>query len=63
MDINFVGLIGSIIRLIIVFKFDLKKQKEASVNNFEKEEKKDIIVGSIIIIVIITWGVLTYVIK
>lgn len=63
MDINFVGLIGSLVRLIIVFKFDFKRQKEASVKNFGEEETKDIKVGSIAIIIFIIWGVITYAIN
>jgi hypothetical protein len=58
MDINFLGLIGSLIRLIFVFKFNYKKQKEASIKNFVKEEKKDILVGSIIVAMIIIVGLL-----
>lgn len=62
MDVNFLGLIGSIVRLILVFKFNLKKQQEASDKNFEKEESKDIMAGSIAIIILIIWGVLAYII-
>jgi len=62
MDINFLGLIGSLIRLIFVFKFNIKKQNEASEKNFEKEENKDIKVGAITLILFIIWGVLTYVV-
>ncbi|WP_404984655.1 hypothetical protein ACI513_14310 [Chryseobacterium sp. M5] len=62
MDINFLGLIGSLIRLIFVFKLNYKMQNEVSKNNFEKEEKKNILVGSIATILFILWGVLTYVI-
>lgn len=57
MDINFMGLIGSLIRLIFVFKFNFKKQTEVSNKNFEKEEKKDIIVGSIFIITFVAIGI------
>lgn len=60
MDINFLGLIGSLVRLLFVYKLNSKKQIEASKNNFEKEEKKDILTGSIFIIVLIIWGILTY---
>jgi hypothetical protein len=60
MDINFIGLIGRIIRLIIVFKFNFKKQQEVFEQKFEKEEAKDIVAGAITIITFVTWGVLTY---
>jgi heme/copper-type cytochrome/quinol oxidase subunit 2 len=60
MDINFIGLIGSIIRLIIVFKFNFKKQQEAFEQKLEKEEAKDIVAGGITIIIFVSWGVLTY---
>jgi len=63
MDINFLGLLGNIIRLIIVFRFSLKKQQEASEKSFEKEEKKDVVVGSIAMIIFIIWGVWAYVIN
>ncbi|WP_312769919.1 hypothetical protein [Epilithonimonas sp.] len=56
MDINFLGLIGSFMRLIFVFKFNYKKQNEESAKNFEKEEKKDILIGSITMIIIIVIG-------
>jgi hypothetical protein len=62
MDINFLGLIGSLIRLIFVFKLSYKKQNEASENNFEKEENKNIVVGSVTMVAFIIWGVLAYVI-
>lgn len=63
MDVNFLGLIGSLIRLIFVFRLNYRKQTEASENNFEKEETKDILVGTIAMIVFVIWGILTYVIK
>lgn len=63
MDVNFFGLIGSLIRLLFVYKLNYKKQTEASKNNFEKEEKKDILVGFIVIIIFIIWGVLAYAIN
>ncbi|AZA56579.1 hypothetical protein [Chryseobacterium shandongense] len=63
MDVNFLGLIGSLIRLIFVYRLNKNKQTEASRNNFEKEEKKDILVGSIVILLFIIWGVLNYAIN
>lgn len=60
MDINFLGLIGSLIRLIFVFHFNLKKQNEASINNFEREKKKDILIGSLTIILVIAIGLLIF---
>lgn len=63
LDINMIALVGSIIRLIFVYKFSIKKQDLAHQKNFSKEEKKDIIAGSIFIIAFIIWGVLTYTIK
>lgn len=63
MDVNFLGLIGSLIRLIFVFRLNYRKQTEASENNFEKEETKDILVGTIAMIVFVIWGILTYVIN
>jgi heme/copper-type cytochrome/quinol oxidase subunit 2 len=56
MDINLLGLIGSLIRLIFIYKFNYKKQNEESAKNFEKEEKKDILIGSITMIAIIVVG-------
>ena len=45
-----------------VFKnvFNMKKQKECSVKNFEKEERKDILVGLITIVIIVIIGVLIF---
>ncbi|SHG67188.1 hypothetical protein [Chryseobacterium vrystaatense] len=63
MDVNFLVLIGNLIRLSFVFRFNLKKQQEASEKNFKKEENKDLLVGCIAIVVFTIWGVLTYVIK
>ncbi|MDR4952491.1 hypothetical protein REB14_09930 [Chryseobacterium sp. ES2] len=60
MDVNFLGLIGNIIRLIFIFKLNYKKQQEASEKDFEKEEKKDITVGSVAIVFIIITGVLVF---
>ncbi len=60
MDINFLGLIGSLIRLIFVFKFDVKKQQNASKLNFEKEENRDILAGIVVIIIIIAIGLLAF---
>lgn len=54
------GLIGSLIRLLFVYKLNFKKQTEASENNFGKEESKDILVGSIVMLIFVIWGVLTY---
>ncbi|MDR2236209.1 MAG: hypothetical protein LBE92_08805 [Chryseobacterium sp.] len=62
MDINFLGLIGSLIRLLFVYRLNYKKQTEASENNFEKEEKKDVLVGSIVVVIFIIWGISAYVI-
>lgn len=63
MDVNLIGLIGNIVRLIFVFQFSFKKQNTASEKSFETEEKKDIIAGSIVIVLIIILGLLTYGIK
>ncbi|WP_454047148.1 hypothetical protein [Chryseobacterium sp. Marseille-Q8038] len=60
MDVNFLGLIGNLIRLIFIFKLNYKKQQEASQKDFEKEEKKDITVGSVAIVFIIITGVLLF---
>ncbi|WP_079242836.1 hypothetical protein [Chryseobacterium indologenes] len=56
MDVNFLGLIGNVIRLIFIFKLNYKKQQEASQKDFEKEEKKDITVGFVAIVFIIIIG-------
>ncbi|MBP1167678.1 MULTISPECIES: hypothetical protein [unclassified Chryseobacterium] len=37
MDVNFLGLIGNVIRLIFIFKLNYKQQQEASQKDFEKE--------------------------
>jgi hypothetical protein len=63
MDINFLGLIGSLTRLLFVYRLNYKKQTEASENNFEKEEKKDVLVGSIVVVIFIIWGISAYVIN
>lgn len=63
LDINMIAFVGSIIRLIFIYKFSMKKQDLAHQMNSDKEEKKDILTGSIFIIAFIIWGVLTYVIK
>lgn len=63
MDINFLVLIGNIIRLIFVFRFNLKKQQEESEKNLKKEENKDLLVGFIAIVVFTIWGVLAYSVK
>ncbi len=60
MDINFLGLIGSLIRLLFVFKLNYKKQQQASEKNFEKEETKDIKVGLITLVILIIGGVVAY---
>ncbi|MEJ5050041.1 hypothetical protein WH221_09375 [Chryseobacterium culicis] len=60
MDVNFLGLIGNVIRLIFIFKLNYKQQQEASEKDFEKEEKKDITVGSVAIVFIIITGVLVF---
>ena len=63
LDINMIAFVGSIIRLVFIYKFSMKKQDLANQMNSDKEEKKDILTGSIFIIAFIIWGVLTYVIK
>ncbi|MCD1116679.1 hypothetical protein [Chryseobacterium turcicum] len=63
MDVNFLGLIGSLIRLSFVYKFNFNKQREASNQNFEKEEKRDVLIGLIAVIIFLTCGVLAYVVN
>ncbi|MFY1047885.1 hypothetical protein [Chryseobacterium sp. GP-SGM7] len=60
LDINMIALVGSIIRLIFIYKFSIKKQDLAHQIDFDKEEKKDILTGFIATILFILWGVLTY---
>ncbi|KXH79540.1 hypothetical protein [Chryseobacterium kwangjuense] len=63
LDINMIALVGSIVRLIFIYKFSIKKQDLAHQIDFDKEEKKDILTGSIVIIAFIIWGILAYVIN
>lgn len=58
-----IAFVGSIMRLVFIYKFSMNKQDLANQMNSDKEEKKDILTGSIFIIAFIIWGVLTYVIK
>lgn len=60
MDINFIGLIGSLMRLVFVFKLDIKKQQNASKLNFEKEENKDLVAGIFLIIIFVILGLLVF---
>ncbi|MDO3426019.1 hypothetical protein QWT87_14050 [Chryseobacterium sp. APV1] len=60
MDINFLGLLGSLIRFIFVFKLNFKNQQQASEKNFEKEESKDVKVGFITVIIFVICGLLIY---
>lgn len=63
LDINMIALVGSIIRLIFIYKCSIKKQNLVHQVDFDKEEKKDILTGSVVIIIFIIWGVLTYAIN
>lgn len=52
--------IGSIIRLIFIYKFNISKMNLVHKNNKEKEDQNDFYVGLFFILLIILFGFIAY---